>query len=119
MDDNPRTLGIINITGGLFFSIIPSIMLFFVAPKLFSLYQESNVAMPNTTISMGLLYLTLFICLLNIIWGLYLIISKPSNKFFARFSVVLGVAAGGLGLLTPLFCIPTIIIPIYSLTNSL
>lgn len=119
MDDNPRTLGIINITGGSFFGIIPSIMLFFVAPKLFNLYRESNVALPNSTISMGLLYLTLLICLLNIIWGLYLVIFKPSNKFFAKFSVILGITAGGLGLLTPLFCIPAIIMPIYSLTNSL
>lgn len=117
--DKPKTVGIINLLVGLIFGIIPSIMVFSVAPKLTKLYQETQTPLPNSDFYNLILYLAVILCLISILWGLYLLIAQPKNKLAIKFGVVLAVVAGLTGLSGGATFGINFIYSIYSLTSHL
>lgn len=115
----PKTVGIINIIDGLAFSIIPSTMLFSIAPKLVRLYQEAGIPMSNFSFGYFFIYLTIFACLISILYGILLLTIKNTNKLATKFGVVIAVLAGLFGILAIVLCVPIFILPIYSLSASI
>ncbi|MDO8570362.1 MAG: hypothetical protein Q7R97_02155 [Candidatus Daviesbacteria bacterium] len=117
--DQPKTVGIINIINGIVFATIPSIMLFFVAPKLVRLYQQESIPISNFNFGYFFIYLTIFVCLASILYGILLLFMKRANKLATKCGGILAVADGLFGLSAIVLCIPTFILPIYTLSNSI
>lgn len=117
--DQPKTVGIIGIVNGLVFSVIPSIMLFYIVPKLVSLYQEENIPMSRFDFGYLIIYLTIFVCLLSVLYGILLLFMKHTNKLATKLGITIAVLAGLFGILAIILCVPTFILPIYTLSNSI